>query len=114
MEAMETTLCQLAVAAVVMVIYVLFTEKLTVLKFDAKSAILLLIVGIVHTGVVYLMFFSSIAKLPAQTSSVLSYVDPVTAIVLSALLLDQPMNSMQILGTVFILGFTLLNELAGS
>ncbi|MBQ2803554.1 MAG: EamA family transporter [Lachnospiraceae bacterium] len=114
LEALQTTLCQLTVSAVVMVIYVLLTENVTALEFTGTSILLLFIMGIVHTGIVYLMFFSAISKLPAQTSSVLSYVDPVTAIILSALLLHQPMGGLQIIGTVLILGFTLLNELVGS
>lgn len=111
MEDLEKTLCQLAISAAVMIPYVLCTQKLGTLSFSSKTVVLLLIVGVVHTGVTYLLFFSAIGKLPAQTSSVLSYVDPVTAILVSAVLLQQPLGLWQICGTVLILGSTLMNEL---
>ena len=110
LEAMETTFCQLLTSALVMLPYVLLTVDVKTLQFSTTSIILLLIVGVIHTGIVYILFFSAVGKLPAQTSSVLSYVDPVTAILLSAVLLQQPLGWMQIIGTVLILGFTLLNE----
>ena len=48
--------------------------------------------------------------MPMQTAAVLSYVDPVSAIILSALLLSQPMTLLQIFGAVLILGSALANE----
>ena len=66
--------------------------------------------GVVHTGIVYLLFFSAVGKLPSQTSSVLSYVDPITAIVLSSVFLNQKMNNLQIVGTFLILGSVFINE----
>ena len=110
-DGLERTLCQLGISAVVMVIYTLSTERFTASDFDTKTVILLLVLGILHTGVVYMLFFSAIGKLPAQTSSVLSYVDPVTAVICSALFLMQPMEWYQIVGTVLILGCSLAGEL---
>ena len=70
-------------------------------------------VGIVHTGLVYILFFSAVGRLPAQTTAVLSYVDPVTAILLATLFLHQPFGPAEACGTVLILGATLANELPG-
>lgn len=111
LSALETTFCQLAVSAVVMVLYVLATIDLRSLVFTPTATTLLLVLGIVHTGIVYMLFFPAIGKLPAQTSAVLSYIDPVTAIILSALVLQQPLGWIQIGGTVLILGCVLLNEM---
>ena len=113
-DGLERTLCQLGISAVVMTVYTLSTERFTASDFDAKTIILLLILGIVHTGVVYMLFFSAIGRLPAQTSSVLSYVDPVTAVICSALFLLQPMAWYQIVGTVLILGCSLAGEIKPS
>lgn len=110
-EGLERTLCQLGISAVVMTVYTLLTENVAAMEFDLKTVMILLLLGIVHTGVVYLLFFSAIGKLPAQTSSVLSYVDPVTAVICSALFLSQPIDLFQVVGTVLILGCSLAGEL---
>ncbi len=111
---LEKTFCQLAISAVVMMIYVLCTQNVSTLTLSSKTAVLLLIVGVVHTGITYILFFSAIGRLPAQTSSILSYIDPLTAIVLSVIILKQPMTWIQVGGAILILGSTLLNEKLGS
>ncbi len=111
LENLEKTLCQLAVSAVTMSIYVLCTQNLRTLQFSARTIFLLLVIGFVYTGIEYIWFFSAIGSLPAQTSSILSYIDPVTAILSSALLLHQPLTILQIFGTILILGSMILNEL---
>ncbi len=108
----ETTFVQLLVAAVTMIPYVLLTEDVTCFVFDTKSVILTLVVGVFHTGFAYMIYFSSVQKIPAQTTAVFSYIDPVTAIIISAVILGERMDSVQIIGTVLILAATLFNELA--
>lgn len=108
----ETTFVQLSVAAVTMIPYVLLTEDVTSFAFDAKSVVFTLIVGVFHTGIVYMIYFSSVQKIPAQTTAVFSYIDPVTAIILSAVVLGERLDAVQIIGTVLILAATLFNELA--
>ena len=107
----ETTLIQLISAAVVMIPYVLITEDVGSFVYDKESVILILTVGIIHTGIVYMLYFSSVAKISTQTTAVFSYIDPVTAIILSAAVLHESLSGLQIIGTVLILGATLLNEL---
>lgn len=108
----ETTFVQLSVAAVTMIPYVLLTEDVTSFAFDTKSVVFTLIVGVFHTGIVYMIYFSSVQKIPAQTTAVFSYIDPVTAIILSAVVLGERLDAVQIIGTVLILAATLFNELA--
>ena len=108
----ETTFVQLLVAAVTMIPYVLLTEDVTSFVFDSKSVIFTLIIGIFHTGIVYMIYFSSVQKIPAQTTAVFSYIDPVTAIILSAVVLGERLDAVQLVGTVLILAATLFNELA--
>ena len=110
-DALEKTLCQLSVSAVVMVVYTLITQDLSEIVPNTVTIVMALVLGIVHTGIAYILFFGSVGKLPAQTSAVLSYIDPVTAIVLSALFLKQPMSAVQIGGAVLILGSMFANEL---
>lgn len=111
LSGLELTFFQLTVATFVMLPYVLMTEDLVNLLWTTQSMSLLLIVGILHTGLVYQLFFSAMNQLPAQTSSLLSYIDPITAIFLSAWLLQENLSPIQFIGTVLILGSALVNEL---
>lgn len=108
----ETTFVQLTVAAVTMIPYVLLTEDVTGFGFDTKSIIFTLIIGMFHTGFAYMIYFSSVQKIPAQTTAVFSYIDPVTAIIVSAVFLGERLDAVQIIGTVLILAAMLFNELA--
>ena len=111
LSGVETTFCQLAISAIIMTPYVIFTEDISFTNVLATTIMSLIIVGIVHTGIVYILFFSAINKLPTQTSAILSYIDPVTAILLSALFLKQTIGTVQIIGTVLILGSAMLNNI---
>ena len=106
LDTLETTFCQLCTAALVMLPYVLLGGHLHGLAPAPSTLFLLLVVGIVHTGLVYILFFSAVGRLPAQTTAVLSYVDPVTAILLATLFLHQPFGLAEACGTVLILGAT--------
>ena len=108
----ETTFVQLLTAAVTMIPYILLTEDVTTFVFDRRSVIFTLIVGVFHTGIVYMIYFSSVQKIPAQTTAVFSYIDPVTAIILSAVVLGERLDAVQLIGTFLILAATLFNELA--
>ena len=72
---------------------------------------MLLIVIIVHTGLAYALYFSSLDHLPAQTAALMSYIDPVSAILLSALVLKEGMSPFSIVGTVLVLGSVIFCEL---
>lgn len=99
----DRTMMQLFLAGVTLIPYVLLTENPASLHADTASMILLAVVCLVHTGLAYVLFFGSMDHLPAHTIAVLGYIDPVTATLLSALLLKEPMNIWQIIGAVMIL-----------
>ncbi len=67
--------------------------------------------GVVHTGLAFFWFFSSVRDLPAQTVATFSYIDPATAILFSALLLRERLDMAQALGACLILGAALAGEL---
>ncbi len=104
------TVIQLLSAAAVMVPYLLLTESACAFPTDPVALLMIAVVGIVHTGVAYAMYFSSIGKLPSQTVAVLGYIDPVVALLLSALLLREPMTVWQTAGAVMILLATAVSE----
>ena len=65
-----------------------------------------------HTGVTYCLYFSSLKELPGQEAAILSYIDPLVAVLVSVTLLGERMSVTQVIGGALILGFTLLNELS--
>ncbi len=110
-SAYDKTMTQLLVASAVILPYALLTADVSLSDLDVKALICLLIVGVVHTGFAYMIYFSSIGTLKAQTVAIFSYIDPVIAIILSALLLKEEMGIFGIIGAVLILGSTLFSEL---
>lgn len=109
--AYDKTLFQLGVSALILIPYLLITDGFAPAALTPLQWALLLTVGILHTGVSYALYFDAIHKLNAQTVAVFSYIDPVVAILLSALLLKQPMDVPGICGSVLILGSALYSEL---
>jgi len=109
--AYEKTIIQLFSAAFVLIPYMLLRGTLRSYPLSAGGIILLLIVGIVHTGIAYLLYFGAIEGLAARSSALLSYIDPVTAVLLSALLLGESMTGLSILGAVLIIGSAIFSEL---
>ena len=71
----------------------------------------LLIVGLVHTGITYCLYFTALKDIPGQEAAILSYVDPLVAVMISVFVLGEPMTVVQIIGGLLILGFTLWNEI---
>ena len=109
--AYDRTLLQLACAAAVMIPYILLTEDLSAMSVTPLGAVLLLIVAVFHTGWCYALYFGSMTVLSAQTVALFSYIDPIGAILLSALLLREPLGWSGILGAALVLGSTLVSEL---
>lgn len=109
--AYDRTLLQLAGAAAVMIPYILLTEDLSAMSVTPLGAVLLLIVAVFHTGWCYALYFGSMTVLSAQTVALFSYIDPIVAILLSALLLKEPLGWSGILGAALVLGSTLASEL---
>lgn len=110
---LESALVQMAAAAVVLLPYVLLTDGLTLAGGTPQTWGLLLTVGVLHTGVAYLLYFSSLRKLRAQTVAAYSYIDPASAILLAALVLGETPTLLQIVGSVLVLGATFAYELSG-
>ena len=110
-EGIQRTFFQFVSAIVILLPYVLLTGGFTLASLDGIGWASLLIVGILHTGVTYCMYFSSLKELPGQKAAILSYIDPLVAVLISVTLLGESMTPWQIVGGVLILGFTLWNEI---
>lgn len=107
------TLLQFLAAIAVLIPYVFMTSGISFVGMTPMGWGCLLVVGLVHTGITYCMYFSALRDLPGQEAAILSYVDPLVAVALSVLVLHEAMTPVQVLGGVLILGFTLVNEIAG-
>ena len=105
------TTVQMAAAAAVLLPYVLLTEQISAMEFAPLTLGLLAVLGIVHTGIAYLMYFGSMGDLEAHTLAIFSYIDPIVAILLSALLLNEPLGPGGVIGAVLILGAAFVSEL---
>lgn len=110
-EGIHRTFLQFLAAIVILVPYVLTTSGVTLGSMGAVGWVNLLVVGLVHTGITYCMYFSSLKELPGQKAAILSYIDPLVAVLVSVTVLGETMSFWQIVGGVLILGFTLWNEI---
>lgn len=106
--AYEKTAIQLGSAGLVALPYALLTS--TNISFSVRSVTLLFVVGIVHTGVAYLIYFGSIKKLKAQTVAILSYIDPASAIILSSIIFMQMPKSYELVGALLIMCAAFFSE----
>lgn len=109
-DSIEITVIQLISATITLLPYVLYVEGFGILSISSVSIPYILILGIVHTGIAYLLYFSSLQGLKGQTIAVLSYIDPVFAIIISAVILKEQLGFLQIIGGVLILGSSFLSE----
>ena len=108
----ERTLSQLAVAGAVCIPYTLLVENVSKIEFTSLGIVMLIILGIVHTGIAYSLYFGGMKKLPAQTVAIISYLDPATSVVLAVLLIEGSVLSLYgWIGAILILGAALVSEL---
>lgn len=110
-DGIQRTFLQFLSAIVVLLPYVLMSSGVTLQNLNGTGWVNLLIVGLVHTGVTYCMYFSSLKELPGQKAAILSYIDPLVAVLISVVILGETMSIWQAVGGILILGFTLWNEI---
>ena len=108
---LHRTVLQFYAAVLVLLPYVCLTSGFSIGGLTDIGWINLLIVGLIHTGITYCLYFSSLKELPGQEAAILSYIDPLVAVIISVTILGEAMTVWQILGGILILGFTLWNEL---
>ena len=111
-EGIHRTFLQFLSAIVILIPYVIMTSGVTLGSLDGIGWANLLIVGLIHTGVTYCMYFSSLKELPGQKAAILSYIDPLVAVLISVTILGETMTLWQAMGGILILGFTFWNEIS--
>ena len=109
-DGINRTFIQFITAAAVLLPYTAAAEGFRLMSLDFAGTLSLLAVGFIHTGVTYCLYFSSVTGLTGQQAAVLSYIDPLVAVVMSVTVLGESITPLQAAGGLMILGFTLLNE----
>lgn len=109
---LQRTLFQFLAAIAVLIPYVAVTGGSHLSALDGTGWVCLLIVGLVHTGITYCLYFSSLKDLPGQTAAILSYIDPLVAVIVSVLVLGEGITAAQVLGGALVLGFACWNEIS--
>ncbi|SDG46000.1 DMT family transporter [Desulfosporosinus hippei] len=109
LDGLEITLVQLITACTVVALYTFFMHEGTI-SITRSSIIPILILGMVNTGIGCYLYFSSIHELPAQSVAICSYIDPLSALVFSAIILNEHLSMVQILGAILILGGAAFGE----
>ena len=107
---MESTAAQLAVSALATFAYLLCTQGAALPRLDGRSAALLLVMGALHTGVAYTLYFGGLEHVPAQTVALMSYLDPIVALALSVLVLGERLSALSALGVALVLFSTAISE----
>ncbi|MCY7765661.1 DMT family transporter [Bacillus inaquosorum] len=110
MGRLEITIIQLGITALLLLPYVFFTEGFGIFGVSRSSVPFIIILGIVNTGIGFWLFFSGMQKLKGQSIAMLSYVDPFVAILISAIILQEQMTIVQMLGGALLLGSTFVSE----
>ena len=111
---LDRTILQFAAAAGVLLPYVLITTGIHMEYMDAAGWARLICVGVVHSGVAYVLYFSALRTLSGQQTAILSYIDPLVAVLISVAVLRERATAAQLLGGAMILAFTLLSERAAA
>lgn len=110
LDGLGTTLIQLSISCIILLPYVLITQGFNIFQMQSESLIYLIILGVVHTGLGFYLFFSGMQNLKAQSIAVLSYADPITSVLISALILREGMSFVQIAGAALLLGAIFISE----
>ncbi len=108
---LSRTFLQFLAAIAVLIPYVALGDGFHIGTLTGRGLVFLLIVGTVHTGITYCLYFSSLFRLKGQQAAILSYIDPLVAVVLSVTVLGEAITLWQVIGGVLILGFSILNEI---
>ncbi len=112
-SALDTTVMQLAFSAIAILPYTLLTDNLAEYSFDFGDIALLVLVGVLHTGIAYLLYFASVKGLKGQSVAIISYLDPIVAVILS-FIIEKSFSLPVLIGAVVIILSAIISELFGN
>ena len=104
------TTIEMVIAACVMLPYVLLTGGHVGFPPDMEGTLYLIFLCLVNTGLACWLYFSSMNRLPARAVALFGYVDPVSALIFSAVFLGDRMGVLQIVGAVLVFAFAAFGQ----
>ena len=110
-DPIRRTVVQFLAAAIVLMPYVMLTGGVHLTEMSELGWAALLCVGFLHTGAAYVVYFAALRGIPGQEAAVLSYIDPLVAVLLSVFVLGETITAVQMLGGILILGASAVNEI---
>lgn len=110
-SAFDRALVQLAVSALTILPYVLIKNRGIPLPNDLKSGLIVLMLGVLQTGVAYVLYFSGMGKLPVQSVAILGYIEPVVSVLCSVIFLRERLGWYGWIGAALILSAAIVSEL---
>ena len=108
---MENALLQMGFALVTVVIFVVSRGGLA-MDIPVGDWPFILWLGLLNTGVGCYCYFSTIGALPAHTVAICGYLEPISAVVFSMVILREVISPVQLVGILLILGGAVFGERA--
>ena len=108
--ALDKAAFQLAMSALTILPYALLKNHGAALEVDLRSVLIILTLGIVHTGIAYCFYFRGLGSLPVQTIAILGYLEPVVSVLCSAFFLREALGITGWIGAVLVLGAAVVSE----
>ncbi|MCM1335147.1 MAG: DMT family transporter [Bacteroides sp.] len=107
---MENSVIQLTVSFLTVAVFVGIKQRF-LFTVPSGEWIWIILLGVVNTGIGCYLYFSPLSKLPVQTVAVCGYLEPLSAVALSALILGEKMTALQVVGAFCIIGGAMIGEL---
>lgn len=107
---LENAMYQLVVAFLTVALFTLIKQGASI-RIESQSIVPLLLLGLVNTGIGCYLYFSSMGQLSAGSVAIVGYLEPLSAVICSAIFLREQLSSLQILGAILILGGAAFGEL---
>lgn len=111
LDGVLSTFIQLLVSAIILLPLVFITEGKNVFNFDISQLPILLLMGTIYSGLAFFLFITGMQGMKGQSIAALNYIDPLTSLLISALILQESIGIVQLIGCVLLLGSTLTSEL---
>ena len=112
-QGLENATLQLIFSFVIVAIFVGFKQGFA-MQIASEDWLPILVLSLLNSGIGCYLYFSSIGKLSGQTVAIVGYLEPLSSVIFSVALLNEPLLPIQVLGAILILGGALASELFGS
>lgn len=107
---MENCVIQLTVSFMTVTAFMILKQGLSI-DLSEVNWFAVILLGFINTGIGCYLYFSSLSDLPVQSVAVMGYIEPLSAVLFSALFLSETMSTFQIAGAVCIIGGAMMGEL---